>query len=99
MFIEDQCPLCERPLGTIWDEHHLVPKTFKGTETVLIHKICHNKIHSVFTERELAKHYNTIERLLENEHIQTFVEWVKKKDPEFYQKTKDTTNRRKKRRR
>lgn len=96
---EDPCPICDRPLETYWDEHHLIPKTFKGKETVLIHKMCHRKIHSVFTERELAKYYNTIERILEHEHIQTFVKWVSKKDPGFYQKTKDTNVRKGKRRR
>lgn len=93
------CPLCTRELGNVWDDHHLIPKTFKGTETVRIHKICHNKIHSVFTERELEKYYHTMDRLLENEDIRNFVEWVSKKDPNFYQKTKDTNVRRKKRRR
>jgi len=97
--VPEQCVLCDRPLGTRWDKHHLKPKTFGGKEIVIIHKLCHNKIHSVFTERELDNYYHTIERLMENEHIQTFVKWVGKKDPEFYEKTKDTTTRRKRRKR
>lgn len=92
------CPLCRRILGESWDKHHLIPRTHKGKETIDIHKICHNKIHSVFTEKELAKYYHTIERLLENEEIQKFVKWVKNKDPNFYLKTKDTNTRRGKRR-
>ena len=95
----DPCPLCNRPLGTRIDKHHLKPKTFGGRDTFLIHKICHSKIHSVFSERELDKYYHTVERLLENEHIQNFVKWVSKKDPEFYEKTKDTQTRKRKRRR
>ena len=48
------CPLCNRELGTEWiDEHHLIPKTFKGKETITLHRICHEKIHSTFSEREL----------------------------------------------
>ena len=66
------------------DEHHLIPKTFKGKKTVLVHKICHRKIHSVFTERELANYFHTFERLLEHEEIQKFVIWVSKKSPDFY---------------
>ena len=85
--------------GKSIDVHHLIPKTFKGTETVLLHKICHRKLHTVFTEREMLKHYNTIERLLESEEIQKFVKWVSKKGPEFYVKNKDTKERRSKRRR
>jgi hypothetical protein len=78
------CPLCSRELGNDVNKHHLIPKTFKGKDTVTLHRICHRKIHSVFTERELLKHYHTIERLLEHEEIQKFVSWVSKKDPDFY---------------
>jgi len=94
------CPLCGRPLGDhLIDEHHLIPKTFKGKETVTLHKICHRKIHATFTERELLHHYHTIERLLENEHIRKFVGWVRKKDPGFYDGSDDTVTRRTRRRR
>jgi len=82
----DLCPLCGRPLldGPSVNEHHLVPRTYRGRSTVRMHRICHNKIHSVFTERELAQYYHTVERLLENEEIRKFVEWVRKKDPDYY---------------
>lgn len=94
------CPLCDRPLGTVnVDEHHLVPKTFKGKETVPLHRICHRKIHATFTERELANHYHTFERLRENEHIATFIKWVAKRDPGYYDGSKETADRKSKRRR
>lgn len=93
------CPLCTRPLGNVWDRHHLIPKSRKGTEVISIHKICHDKIHSVFTEKELDDYYHTIPRLKESEHIIKFIKWVSKKDPDFYEKTKDTIRRKKKRKR
>lgn len=97
--MKDKCPLCGRELGTInVDAHHLVPKTFKGKVLVDLHKICHRKIHATFTERELLHYYNTIDRLLENEHIQSFVKWVAKKDPAFYDGSKETAERKKRRR-
>ncbi|MFY0656144.1 MAG: hypothetical protein JXR12_05130 [Neptunomonas phycophila] len=93
------CPLCSRDIPKEHEsKHHLLPKTFKGKEVVVIHKLCHNKIHSVFTERELLQYYHTIERLLENEDMQKFVKWVAKKDPGFYSKTKDQGDRKRKRR-
>jgi len=49
----EYCPLCKRPLPEKHNKHHLVPKTFKGKETVLLHRICHRQIHANFTEREL----------------------------------------------
>ena len=89
------CPLCNRPLGNDSNEHHLVPKTFKGKETVTLHRICHRKIHATFTERELLKHYHTLERLLEHEEIKKFVKWVSKKEPDFYDGSKDVKRKKK----
>ena len=94
---EDICPLCKRPLGNDHNKHHLIPKTFKGKETIDLHRICHNKIHSVFTERELKRYYHTIERLLENEEIQKFVKWLQNKHPDFYESHRDSGSRKEKR--
>jgi hypothetical protein len=92
------CQLCNRELilGPSVDEHHLIPKTFKGTETVLLHKICHRKIHATFTERELANYYKTIDLLLSHYEIEKFVKWVSKKDPEYYDISKETNHRKNK---
>lgn len=96
----DTCPLCNRPLGAInVDEHHLVPKTFKGKLKVRMHRICHRKIHATLSERELYNHYHTIERLLEHEHIQTFIKWVQRKDPSFYDGSTESNERKGKRKR
>ena len=96
----DVCPLCGRPFGfTNIDEHHLIPRAFKGKETVTLHKVCHRSIHATLTERELANYYNTIERLLEHENIQKFVKWVQKKDIEYYSGVEESTERKGKRRR
>lgn len=83
---EDLCPLCKRPLAEPSNRHHLVPlsKGGKGTDTLIMHKICHTKIHSVLTETELKTYYHTIERLQEQEEIAKFIKWVSKKPPEFY---------------
>lgn len=93
------CPVCDRILGTVMvDEHHLIPKTFKGKDTETIHKICHRKLHSVFTEREMLNYYHTWERIREHSEIQKFVAWVKKKPPEFYSGSDETADRKGKRR-
>jgi hypothetical protein len=92
------CPLCGRPLGRDFNKHHLVPKTFKGRVTIDLHRICHNKIHSVFSERELKQYYHTIERLLENEEIRKFVKWLQNKHADFYESHRDTGTRKGKRR-
>ena len=82
----DACPLCGRPLAEPMNRHHLLPlsKGGKGTPTLMMHKICHSKIHAVLNERELMVHYNTIEKLQAHEEIAKFIKWVQKKPPEFY---------------
>jgi len=87
------CPLCSRPYDETMDQHHLTPKLKKGKETVTLHKICHRKIHSLFAEQELAQHYNTIEKLLENEDIQKFVKWVQKKPRDYLDSNRLSNNR------
>ena len=94
------CPICKRELGDVnTDEHHLVPKTFKGKDTVTLHKVCHRKIHACFTERELANYYFTIDRILENDEIVKFAKWVSKKPNDYYSGSDETNERYKKRRR
>ena len=93
-----KCPLCDRELGTInVDEHHLIPKAFKGKTKEPIHKICHRKIHATFSEKELARKFNTWESLRSHEDIQAFVKWVQKKDPGYYDVSRETSTRRKRR--
>lgn len=92
---EAVCPLCGRTLGTVnVDRHHLIPKTYKGTEQFPIHRICHRKIHSVLTERELRDYYHTWEALRAHEDIRAFIAWVAKKPAAYYTRT-ETANRKK----
>jgi len=86
------CPICNRPLDDKSDIqfHHLVPKTFKGKEGINLHKVCHQKIHATFSERDLQHYYHTIERIIEHEEIIKFVKWVSKKPTDFYNKNDET---------
>ena len=83
------CPICEREMWKdhFVDKHHFVPKCRGGRETEWVHKVCHRKIHSVFTEKELEKKYNNAESVREHPEIQKFIKWVSKKDPDFYDST------------
>ena len=85
----DLCLLCNRQLVPPYNRHHLLPisRGGRGTETVLLHKICHDKIHAVLSEKELKNYYNTIERLQQQEEISRFISWVVKKDPGFYDRS------------
>jgi hypothetical protein len=85
----DICPLCNREMAEPYNRHHLIPisKGGKHTTTILLHKVCHDKIHAVFTETELKQHFHTIERIQQNESITSFINWVQRKEPEFYDKS------------
>ncbi len=82
----ESCPLCGRSLAEPMNRHHLMPlsKGGKGTPTLIMHKICHGKVHAVLSEKELMNYYHTVERLQEQEEIAKFIKWVRKKPPEFY---------------
>lgn len=81
---EQPCPLCSRKLGSEHvDEHHLVPKSEGGREKFPIHRVCHTKIHSAFTERELALGYHDWEALKGHPEMAKFIAWIAKKPPHF----------------
>jgi hypothetical protein len=96
------CEICNREIPDdpfYSDAHHLIPKSKKGKDVITIHRVCHNKIHSVWTEKELADYYNTPERILSHIEMQKFVNWMRNKPIDFYIKTKDSNVRKQKRRR
>lgn len=78
------CPLCGRAIpDSERDAHHWVPKSRGGRATQPLHRICHRQIHALFTETELARTYSTPETILAHPDIRAFVDWVRKKPPDF----------------
>lgn len=97
---EPVCPLCERPIPAAQrDAHHLVPKSKGGRHTEFLHRICHRQIHALLTETELARHYATVEALLQHPELQAFITWVKTKPDDFFVRTHKSAHTRKGRRR
>lgn len=91
----DACELCARQLPLT--RHHLIPKALHDkpyvqkryakseriTATLWVCRACHNQIHRLFTEKELALTYNSREALLADPRLLTFVEWLASKPPGF----------------
>lgn len=79
------CPLCGRPLldGPSVDLHHWRPKSEGGRVAEPLHRICHQKIHTVFSERELAEVYFHPEVLRRDPEIQKFINWVRRMPSEY----------------
>lgn len=81
-----RCPLCGRPMvaGASVNQHHLIPRTYGGRETVTMHRICHDKIHAVLSERDLRDAYHDFESLRAHPDLARFIRWVARKHPEFH---------------
>jgi len=84
--------MCKRE-GVPLTEHHLIPRAVHGKKSfarrfsklemksrkLICCKLCHNGIHDLIPdEKDLARNYNTLELLLEDDKIKKHVEWVKK---------------------
>ena len=95
---EGACPLCGRPLppGGSIDRHHLVPRSHGGTSQVLLHKICHQAIHAMLSETELARDFCTIAALKAHPDLARFIAWVQKRPPDYEDRSKWTRERRRK---
>ena len=90
------CPLCDRPMvgGPSLDQHHTVPRSHGGRETVTMHKICHRAIHAMLSERELAEAFSGFEALKKHPTLAQFIAWVKMRPPEYYDRTRWSKSRR-----
>lgn len=90
--MEGVCEMCKREVPTT--SHHLIPKQVhskswcqkmftkeeRNERRAELCGDCHPVIHQFFTHAELAKLYNTVEKLLANEKVGNFVAWVSKQN-------------------
>jgi len=96
------CPLCGRPLilgDFSVDRHHLTPKLKGGKEAEDVHRVCHGKVHSLWSENELRDVYNNWESIRSDPRIQAFIKWVSKKPADFVDSNKLSKGHKKRRRR
>ena len=92
------CELCARAAPLT--RHHLIPKALHDkpyvqkryaksqriSATLWVCRACHNQIHRLFSEKELALTYNNRDSLLSDERLATFVQWLASKPPGFMPK-------------
>jgi hypothetical protein len=96
------CPICERDMfkdGSSTNQHHFVPKSRGGREQEYCHRICHDLLHRLWTNKELENEFSDPVLILQDERVQAFIKWVAGKDPLFYMSTKDSKQRKGKSRR
>ncbi len=82
--------------GPSLDRHHFVPKSQGGDPNAWqwVHRVCHRKLHSLFTDRELAEHYASPQAIHAHPDMAAFIRWIRRKPAEYY--TRSRTAKRKK---
>lgn len=96
------CSICDRVIADgDGDDHHLIPVHKGGQDGPKehVHRFCNTKIHSLFTNAELAKSYYTPELLREHPAMREFIAWVSDKPSGFYMKNTMSRGRKQKQRR
>ena len=90
------CELCARRVEEL-TRHHLIPRTrhrnkrtrrqFQREELhqriLWLCRPCHNHIHDVLSEKQLAEVYHSREALLAHPEIQRFVAWIASRPTSF----------------
>ena len=85
-----ECEMCGREKDLTF--HHLIPRTlhknkwfkknFSREEMdngIDICQDCHSAVHDFIDEKQLGREFNTLEKLMEHEKVDDFVEWVSKR--------------------
>lgn len=86
------CELCRREMGEV-TKHHLIPRTRHKNKKnkkdfarddvksrlVDLCRPCHKQIHTTLTNKELERHYNTLDALRSHPDIQQFCAWIAKR--------------------
>ncbi|MEM7558321.1 MAG: hypothetical protein AAF394_04295 [Planctomycetota bacterium] len=89
---EQSCELCHRQTKRGTTEHHLIPRTCHKNKwfqknftreqmriTVSLCHDCHNAVHRFIPkEKELGRHYHSLELLMSHPQLANFVNWAKK---------------------
>jgi len=91
------CPICKRNTPEHYQEkHHLIPRgickrnkyakkqqIIEDNNTLDLCVSCGDFLHKVFTIKDLADNYNTLDKILANEDIQNWASWISKKLNDF----------------
>jgi len=80
------CQLCDREVPKL-TAHHLIPrqtvkrKQAESGPTIDICSPCHRQIHLLYSNLELARQLDTIDKLKSEPKMRKFLAWVRKQDP------------------
>lgn len=89
---DDCCELCGRN-NIALTRHHLIPqsrhnkartkrhfsKVDMHTSIAMLCRPCHNQVHKLFSNHELADYYHSVDRLKQHSDMEKFINWIKKR--------------------
>ena len=78
------CSLCERLVPPdLITLHHLKPRERggKAEHRTPLCRPCHKQLHAVFSNADLARSLDSIERLRAEPLLQPFLKWIRKQKP------------------
>ena len=92
------CELCKRKGILKVTEHHLIPREEGGKygPTAWLCEDCHNQIHALYTNRELAVRLNTLDSLEKDDKIMSYLKYIRKQPPSKKVKVHKSNNVRRK---
>jgi len=79
-----QCALCRRCVPPqLITLHHLTPKQKGGQaeQRIALCKPCHKQLHAMFSNKELAREYDSLESLRRSPRLAAFLEWIGRQKP------------------
>ena len=79
-----QCSLCEREVPReMITLHHLRPREHGGKpeHRTPLCRPCHKQLHAVFSNKALARFYDSLDRLRAEPTLQPFLNWIRKQKP------------------
>ena len=82
-----ECQLCKRDMEEL-TVHHLIPRqTVKRKQadvgsTIDICSACHRQVHSFYSNLQLARQLNSLEKLQSEPKMRKFLSWISKQNPQ-----------------
>jgi hypothetical protein len=78
--MDEACVFCHRRVPT--RGHHVVPRCKGGRDVAPTCHSCEDFIHKTWTHNQLRDHFNTVEKIRDDERFQKFLRWLYKQKTE-----------------
>lgn len=83
--VDGPCALCGRVVpGRLLTLHHTLPRQRggKAEHRVPMCRPCHKQVHAIFTNKQLERELDSVEKLQVAPELQEFLAWIRKQKPD-----------------